>query len=754
MVSGIVQGVGFRPFIYTTALQNHLTGWVRNTSSGVEIEVNGEPQYIQSFLNSIKQNPPPLARIDSLNTTPCKPNLYIGFEILESHSEEGKFLPVSPDISICPDCQRELFDPSNRRFRYPFINCTNCGPRFTIIKDIPYDRPKTTMAEFALCEACKSEYDDPLDRRFHAQPVACQVCGPTIWLESEGKLVENGEKALQETRNWIRTGKIIAVKGLGGYHLACDATNTLAVSELRKRKKRSDKPFALMAFDIQSIEKHCFVSEEERDLLLSRQRPIVILEKRPDSLISPAVTPFQNTFGFMIAYTPLHCLLLEPEEGYPDVLVMTSGNLSEEPIAYADQDARQKLSSIADGFLLHNRKIHMRVDDSVLRIFRNKPYFLRRSRSYAPDIIELPGVKNPPSVLATGAELKNSFCLTRQNSAFVSHFIGDLENLETLQSYEEAIVFYEQLFRIKPDLLVADLHPDYLATQYARQCSSVHQLPFISVQHHHAHMAACLAENGWTGEEPVIGLCFDGSGLGSDGAIWGGEVLTGDYHKFKRPYQLKYVPLPGGDLVVRKPARMALAHLWQAGIEWEPGIPSVDYICSQERNAIKAQLEHNLNAPLTSSMGRLFDAASSLLGIRHEVNYEGQAAIELEAIADPNETGHYELQVIDNIIDPTPLWYSLLKDWFRGVSTPILSARFHNSIAYTTEKVCLSLRDKSGYNTVALCGGVWQNLFLLERTVNRLELNKFTVLIHRKLPTNDASISLGQAMIAIHTSEQ
>ena len=746
LARGIVQGVGFRPFIYTQAIANHLTGWVRNTSNGVEIEVNGKENDIQNFLTLLREQLPPLARIDQIEITPSPPNGYSVFEIIPSQPQKNEFIPISPDISICTDCKRELFDPTNRRYRYPFINCTNCGPRFSIIQDIPYDRPLTTMSEFTMCSSCHSEYENPLDRRFHAQPIACPECGPQIRFEAPQNPTVTQDVALQTARRWLKDGKILAIKGLGGFHLACDATNPDAVEELRNRKRRVGKPFALMAFDLKTIRSHCLVSDQEAELLLSRQRPIVLLDRKISSNVASTVAPNQQTMGVMLAYTPLHLLLLEPAEGYPDLLVMTSGNLSEEPICYEDDDAFERLGTLADAFLFHNRRIHMRVDDSVVRKMAGQPYPIRRARGYAPDGILLPSPVL--SLLAGGAELKNTFCLTKQNYAFVSHHIGDMENYETLRSFEEGVRYYERLFRIQPELFACDLHPDYLATRYIQQRAREEKLPVVTVQHHHAHLAACLAEHDWSNDEPVIGICFDGTGLGTDGAIWGGEFLVGGYRDYQRECHLAYTPLPGGDAAVRKPARMALAHLWQAGLEWEGNLPPVQELCAEEQFALKTQLEKRLNAPPTSSMGRFFDAAAALIGLRERITYEGQAAIELEAAADPEEKGFYPFEIGHGVLDPAPLWKKMLKDWRNGVSIPILAARFHNSIVAGTLEVCSQIRNKKGNKIVALSGGVWQNRYLLEGSVRVLKKAGFEVLLHHQVPTNDGGISLGQAAVA------
>jgi hydrogenase maturation protein HypF len=746
LVRGIVQGVGFRPFVYAQALANHLFGWVRNTSKGVEIEISGTRKDIEAFLNGFKFNLPPLARIDTFKTQTIPVGHYSSFDIISSLSQPEDFLPISPDMSICPDCQEELFNPNNRRYRYPFINCTNCGPRFTIIQGIPYDRPLTTMAGFPMCENCLEEYQDPFDRRFHAQPIACPVCGPQLYFETGINNGVMGETALSTVRELLKAGKILAIKGLGGFHLACDASNREAVQELRNRKNRIAKAFALMAFDLISIERHANLTIEERQLLQSSERPVVLLERVKNSLLPYDVAPGQNTLGFMLPYTPLHLLLLEPKEGYPEILVMTSGNLSEEPIVYRDIEARSRIGHLVDGILFHNRPIHMRVDDSVTRIVNSKPYILRRARGYAPNPIIIP--KEIPQSLATGAELKNVFCFTRENYAFMSHHIGDLDNYETMQSFEEGINHFQHLFRINPEFIACDMHPDYLTSRYANNKALEDSLPLFRVQHHHAHLAACLADNGWKSDQPVIGLTFDGTGFGTDKAIWGGEFLLGNYSGYKRKYHLAYVPLPGGDVSVKKPARMALAHLKASGIVWEEDLAPVRALSEDERKVIFTQIEHHVNSPLTSSMGRLFDAAASIMGIRQVVSYEGQAAIEMENLIDTEEKGFYQFEITKDIIDPTPLWMLLMKDWHLGVPPSKLSSRFHNSIVELSKNLCQKIRSETQCNTVALTGGVWQNKYLLEHTYQKLKNDEFQVLFHRQLPPNDGSIAIGQALIA------
>ncbi len=809
-VTGVVQGVGFRPFVYQLATRAALRGWVMNTSAGVEIQVQGDLSALENFSRALVNEKPPLARIDSLSFVDSPTNghsLFENFEIRASVAFEGAFQPISPDIAICADCLRELFDPADRRYRYPFINCTNCGPRFTIIQDIPYDRPQTTMRDFELCDDCAREYHDPMNRRFHAQPVACAKCGPRVWMEysnqlsvssnqlsvSSNQLSVNSKQspvsspqslqddAIFATQQLLAHGKIVAVKGLGGFHLACDATNADAVNLLRERKRRVEKPFALMLRDLETVEQHCFVNDAEGELLQSRERPIVLLKRRPESNIAREVAPNQDTLGVMLPYTPLHCLLMadgrwqtadstlrdeirDTRCEMPTALVLTSGNLSEEPIAYTNDEARERLAKLADAFLLHDRDIHIRTDDSVVRVLFPSPnrrggggevYPLRRSRGYAPFPVHLPF--DAPPILAVGGELKNTFCVTRDRYAFMSHHIGDLENYETLRSFEQGIAHFEKLFRIAPQVIAYDLHPNYLATRYALERAARENIRAIGVQHHHAHIAACMAENGLDGARPVIGVAFDGTGYGDDGAIWGGEFLIADYRGYKRAAHLAYVPLPGGDKATREPWRIALAYLQRAGVEWGDDLAPVRAANEHARRIVQQQIERNINAPLTSSMGRLFDAVASLIGIRQTVNYEAQAAIELEALVDDNENGAYEWETGDwrletrdlrFEIDSSSLIRAIVADVRAGVSSSIIAARFHNSIALMTRNVCRELREEFGLNEIALSGGVWQNMTLLQKTLSLLRDENFIVYIHRLVPANDGGIALGQAMIA------
>jgi len=766
-VTGIVQGVGFRPFVYGLAIRLGLNGWVRNTSAGVEIQVDGNAEIINSFITLMKAELPPLARLDSIEVAFEISRGFSGFDIINSESLAGAFQPISPDVSICPDCLRELLDPSDRRFRYPFTNCTNCGPRFTIITDIPYDRSNTTMSPFEMCPDCAAEYTNPLDRRFHAQPVACPVCGPQVWLEgADGRRIAERDDAILSTQKLLANGEIVAIKGLGGFHLACDALNIEAVTELRKRKLRVDKPFALMMPDLESVDEYCYMNESERALLESHQRPIVLLRRKPGSPIVAEVAPKQMTIGVMLPYTPIHYLLLTRERGVQDhsseirPLVMTSGNLSDEPIATDNDEARLRLSTLADAFLFHNRDIRTRCDDSVIRIpsipelaskesnkekIDSSIYFLRRSRGYAPDPIRLP--LEVPALLATGPELKNTFCVTRQRYAFVSHHIGDMENYETLRSFEDGVEHFERLFRIKPVGIVCDLHPDYLTSRYAMQRAQLGSLPLFRVQHHHAHIAACMADNRLPDRHPVIGLAFDGTGYGDDGAIWGGEFLVADYTSYQRSFHLDYFPLPGGDAAIKRPARTALALLWQLGIDWDDQLAPVNDLCFEERQALRIQLERGLNTPRTSSMGRLFDAAAALAGVRQRVNYEAQAAIEFEAALDPSESGAYLFVIQENVVDVGEAFRGLLADVNSGVSIPKISAHFHNGLVELSRQVCARLRSKTGIGEVVLSGGVWQNMALLERTAHNLRKDGFTVYIHHQIPANDGGLSLGQAMV-------
>jgi hydrogenase maturation protein HypF len=744
VVKGVVQGVGFRPFVYGLAQKIGLSGWVKNSSAGVYLEAEGPPEAVARFTERLSREAPPRSRIESLTFEDHPGAGYTAFEIHESLEEEGQYQLISPDIATCPACAREIFDAQDRRYRYPFTNCTNCGPRFTIIEDIPYDRPKTTMAKFRMCPQCRGEYDDPGDRRFHAQPNACPVCGPRLELTDRGGNPLPAADPLRSAAGLLKEGGILAVKGLGGFLLACDARNETAVQDLRRRKIRPDKPFAVMLPDAETVRVHCRVSPEEEGLLESPESPIVLLPWEASSSIAKAVAPGQKYLGVMLPYTPLHHLLLK-EANLP--LVMTSGNLSEEPIARENEEALSRLGGIADAFLRHDRDIYVQYDDSVAMVVAGGPAILRRSRGYAPFPVALPFPMKP--VLACGAELKNTFCLTRDRYAFVSQHIGDMENLETFNHFERTLDLYRKLFRIQPRVAAYDLHPEYLATKFA------HQLPIdkkIGIQHHHAHMASCMAENGETG--PTIGLSFDGLGYGTDGTLWGGEVLVGDFGSYRRAAHFEPIPMPGGAAAVRHPWRMALSYLRHLFTDEElaafspfPNFPGDAII-----GVVSTQIDRRINSPLTSSCGRLFDAVSALLGLAATVSYEGQAAVALEMVADEGEAGSYDFLVEErgeeHIIGFRPLFAELLRDLRRGESKAAIAARFHNTLVDIGVDVCRKIRRGGGPGKVALSGGVFQNRFLLERMKTALEKSGFAVLIHRRVPCNDGGLSLGQAVIA------
>lgn len=756
-VTGIVQGVGFRPFIYGLAVRHHLSGWVCNTSAGVDIVVQGEPAEVEGFVKSLPAELPPLARIDSLRVQDESAGDFAGFEIRESESIAGAFQPISADTAICTDCERELFDPHDRRYLYPFINCTNCGPRFTIIKDIPYDRPATTMAEFELCDACRAEYTDPLDRRFHAQPVACADCGPNIWLvRKDIPAMDIHQGALLAARRLLREGKIIAVKGLGGFHLACDAANPVAVDALRRRKGRIGKPFALMAADLSFVEKLCQMGDAERTLLTGREKPIVLLRRRPGNPLTDSVAPGVDTLGMMLPYTPLHHLLLnqtDPKlavEPVPPVLVMTSGNFSEEPIATENQEALDRLEPLADAFLMHNRPIHIRCDDSVVRVDpkNSLTIHLRRSRGYSPYPVHLPFEVKP--TLAVGGELKNTFCLTRDRYAFLSHHIGDMENAEVYQSFEQGVEHLSRLFRIAPEITAHDLHPNYFTTAYAHR--STLGARRVEVQHHHAHIAACMADNGLDNRR-VIGMAFDGTGYGTDGTIWGGEVLIADYAGFERFAHLEYLPLPGGDTAIRKPWRIAAGYTASLGLKISD-LPFLNNVDEQELVIVRQQVEKNLYAPLTSSMGRLFDAVAALAGVRTEVTYEAQAAIELETLSKDylSKAKPYPFTMDDTssgiLIRLKDLLAAVVEDVRGQKSAGLIGARFHQTVTAIALQACQRASAQTGIREVALSGGVWQNQLLLNLVREGLEQAGFTVYFHQQTPTNDGGLALGQAIVA------
>ncbi|MGD0437383.1 MAG: carbamoyltransferase HypF [Bryobacteraceae bacterium] len=742
-IRGIVQGVGFRPFVYNLAHRHRLSGYVLNSSAGVLIEVEGSDASLALFVSELSDEAPPLAQIEDLTVATLAPAGYEGFVIRESLDEPGKLAPVSPDVATCDDCARDFRTPGNRRRGYPFTNCTNCGPRYTITRKVPYDRPLTTMACFPMCERCLKEYEDPADRRFHAQPNACPECGPSLALALPFERGADNLAILREVRRLLREGRILAIKGLGGFHLACDALNEPAVRLLRERKKRSDKPFALMAPDLAAAERFCAISDAERVTLTSPRHPIVILPRRSDAGLPETLAPGNNTLGVMLPYTPLHHLLFDREF---QALVMTSGNLSEEPIVTGNREAVQRLSRVADAFLLHNRDIHTRVDDSVVRVFQDRERVLRRSRGYAP----FPIVLSFPvaEILACGAELKNTFALTKDHHAFLSQHIGDLENYETLVFYKETLERMKELFRIAPTAVAYDLHPMYLSTKLALEMEGGEK---IGVQHHHAHIASCMAENGVA--DKVIGVAFDGTGYGTDGKIWGGEFLLADFAGFERRAHFRYIPLAGGDTAVREPWRLALSYLLdtfgaQAG---SLDFPLWRRVPSKKVAAVRSMIERGINTVQTSACGRLFDAVASLVGLRDEVNFEAQAAIELEMSALPGVDALYPFEIGAGDpweIDFRPGIESIVSDVLAAKSTGWIAAAFHNTIAAIVVEICGRLRTAEGINRVCLSGGTFQNMYLLERSVSGLRARGFEVFLHARVPPNDGGISLGQAVIA------
>lgn len=729
-VTGIVQGVGFRPFVHGLAAELDLTGWVENNDAGVAIEVQGRSGRVEEFVEAVSRRPPPLAVIDELDR--CEIEVRPdddGFRIVASSSGGAATTLVSPDVATCPDCIAELWDPDDRRFEYPFINCTNCGPRYSIINDIPYDRPYTTMAAFTMCESCQAEYDDPRDRRFHAQPVCCPRCGPTLDVSIAGIVAA------------LRRGEIVALKGLGGYHLTVLADNEAAVARLRARKHREDKPFAVMVPNLAHARVLCEIDDAEQTLLSSIARPIVLLKRRDGAPVAEAVAPMTGELGVMLPYTPLHHLVMN---GLGTAMVCTSANISDEPIAYRDEEARRRLADIADSFVGHDRPIHIRVDDSVTRVVAGAPTLIRRSRGYAPAPLAVPWAA-PRPILACGAELKNTIAYARDRHVFLSHHIGDLRTLETHRAFTEAIEHLGRLFAIEPRIVARDLHPDYLSSSHAAGITGVDH---IAVQHHHAHVAACLADAGHPG--PVIGVAFDGMGYGTDGTVWGGEFLVADLVSHRRAGWFSPVRMPGGDAATTEPWRMAAAYLDVIG---DAAASDLDVVSRNPHWVEILQVARaGVNSPLTSSVGRLFDAVASILGVRDRANYEGQAAIELEQLADRSEQGRYgaaiETTDLGLVVQGPDLVAAAVEDLQRKVDPGRISARFHRGLAGVILAVCRRIRSDTGLVDVALSGGVFLNVALLVDSIELLEADGFAVLRHRRVPCNDGGISFGQAVVA------
>jgi hydrogenase maturation protein HypF len=754
-VSGIVQGVGFRPFVHRLAVQSGLHGSVRNAAGDVRIDVEGETVGVERFLNELSRKHPPLAQVTQISWEPAPIGGARGFHIDPSDADQTGPIWVSPDVATCPDCLAEFSNPADRRFGHPFLNCTNCGPRLTIVTGAPYDRQRTTMASFPMCDACRTEFEDSQNRRFHAQPTACPACGPRLDVCDAAGASLHAADPLARFAEAICAGRIGAIKGLGGYHLCCDARNEAAIEELRRRKHREERPFAIMVPDVATAEALCEISAAEHKLLTSWRSPIVLLQKRPsaEASVAEAVAPGSPCLGVMLPYTPVHHRLLHEVSGIP--LVMTSGNRSDEPIAIQDNDAFQRLQGIADLFLVHDRPIVVRCDDSVTRVVGRSELPARRSRGYAPQPIDLPVCCRQP-ILATGGHLKGTFALARGSEAILSHHLGDLDHPDACRAFWKDISLYQQLFVVHPEIIAHDLHPDYASTRYARaRAEADDRLRLVGVQHHHAHMASCMAENGL--DQPVIGVTFDGSGWGTDGTVWGGEFLVGDLRGFRRAAHLRTVGLPGGDRAVREPWRMAAAHLHDAAC-------STDILAERVRpgdlRIIETMLQRSVSCPRTSSMGRLFDAVAALAGLRTHVCYEGQAAIELEWLAgatdefDPGDRYPWELSPSPHSddgplsIDTRPLIRAVVED-VRTQSAPRdIARRFHATVADIVVRVCSQIRKRTGINEVVLSGGVFMNALLTLTAESRLKLDGFIVHRHRLVPPNDGGLSLGQVAVA------
>ncbi|WP_328841306.1 carbamoyltransferase HypF [Streptomyces europaeiscabiei] len=773
-VRGVVQGVGFRPYLYGLATELALAGHVTNTPEGVVVEVEGTASAVAGFCDRIAAQAPPLARVESVDHREMPPVGGTAFTILASRADGRARTLVSPDSATCADCLAELADPADRRYRHPFVNCTHCGPRFTIVTGVPYDRAGTTMAGFAMCPDCAREYADPADRRFHAQPVACPACGPRLRLVAGQKPGRRSADQpdpiteadpVTEARALLTRGAILAVKGLGGYHLACDATNQAAVALLRRRKARGDKPFAVMARTADDVRHLVRLSPEERNLLEDRARPVVLIRRRPHALGDPrpaeAVAPGSPDLGVMLPYTPLHHLLLglpgDPDG--PGLLVMTSGNVSGEPIVTDDTEALERLAHLADAWLTHDRPIHVPCDDSVVRVCDGQPLVIRRSRGHAPLPLTLPLPVRP--ALAVGGDLKNAFCLGSGRRAWLSAHIGDMDDVGTQRAFERAAAQLESITGVRPETLASDRHPGYRSAGWADR-NAAHR-PVVRVQHHHAHVAAAMAEHGLDGARPVIGVAFDGTGHGDDGAVWGGEFLLADYDRFTRFGHLAYVPLPGGDAAVRRPYRMALAHLRTAGIGWADDLACTAACPPDELRVLERQLERDLNCVPTSSMGRLFDAVSSLAGVCHRAGYEAQAAVELEGAALRAPAGDttayaFALHASEGSgggalrADPAPVLAAIVGDLRAGIGAALIAARFHRGVAALVHAMCVRARERHGLDTVALTGGVFANTLLSSACAAGLREDGFTVLRHHLVPPGDGGLALGQLMVAARTT--
>ena len=742
VVEGIVQGVGFRPFVYNLAKKIGLKGWVNNNSEGVYIDVEGFEEDIDKFLKCLENNTLPLARIEKITKKAASILNYSNFEIKESEVSLDKITLISPDIATCSDCAEDILNPNNRRRGYAFTNCTNCGPRFSIINELPYDRDKTTMNEFKMCKECNSEYLDPTNRRFHAQPNACEECGPELWIEDfKGNRLDI-EDPINFAQNMLSKGKIFAIKGLGGFHLACDGLNEIAVGNLRDKKKRPFKPLAVMMKDIETVKSYCEVRQLEEKILTGIKKPIVILDQKECLDLPRNIAPNQKTMGVMLPYTPIHILLLS---GKLKVLIMTSANVNALPIEYNDSSARVGLTGIVDYFLMHNREIHVPVDDSVLKVVDKNQTIMRRARGFVPEPFKANIIKN---ILACGPNMKNTFCISKEGFLFLSQFNGDLENLETYEHYKKNVEHFKKIFSFSPEFIAHDMHPTYMSTKYALE----YDLPKISVQHHHAHIVSCMFENDL--EQKVIGVCFDGTGYGTDGKIWGGEFLICDHLEFTRAAHLDYIKMPGGEKAIKEPWRMAVSYIYKAlSAQWNnKEIYDIIFeLYGKKGIDLINILNLNINCTETSSMGRLFDAMANIIGITEVVTYEGQASIDLEAISEIDIEESYTYKVIKQdmyIIEPYEIIVEALNDRKKGVSGKVIASKFQNTIVNLTVSVCGSIREDSGINEVVLSGGVFQNSFLLEKICCSLKKNKFGVYIHKELPSNDGGVAIGQIIIA------
>ena len=741
VVEGIVQGVGFRPFVYNLAKVFKLKGWVNNNSEGVYIDVEGFEEELEKFVKHLKKNPPPLAKIEKITIKDDIVLNYTDFEIKESQRNADKITFISPDISTCSECTEDILNANNRRKGYEFTNCTNCGPRFSIIKEIPYDRNKTTMSEFKMCKLCKSEYLDPTNRRFHAQPNACEECGPEIWIEDTKGNRLDIEDPISFAQNMLSQGKIFAIKGLGGFHLACDGLNEASVQKLRERKKRPFKPLAVMVKDIETVKRYCNVNKLEEKILTGIKKPIVILSQN-ESALPKNIAPNQKTMGVMLPYTPIHILLFSVKL---KVLIMTSANVNGLPIEYKDDSARSGLSGIVDYFIMHNREIHVPVDDSVLKVVDEKQTIIRRARGFVPEPFKWSSSRN---ILACGPNMKNTFCISKEGFLFLSQFNGDLENLETYEHYIKNVDHFKKIFSFSPQYIALDKHPGYMSTKYALK----YDLRSISVQHHHAHIVSNMFENNL--EQKVIGVCFDGTGYGSDGKIWGGEFLICNRLEFTRVAHLDYIKMPGGEKAIKEPYRMAVSYLYKALNQQKSEKEVIDMLFklygNKAINLINI-LNSNINCIETSSMGRLFDAMSNIIGITDVVTYEGQASIELEAISEMDIEESYTYKVIKQdmyIIEPYEIIIGALNDKIKGVSAKIIASKFQNSIVNLTVNICQRIREDFDINAVALSGGVFQNSFLMEKINFNLKQNNLDVYTHKDLPSNDGGVAIGQIIIA------